>query len=91
MDFACLILSPKKQLWDIPERRESFTWSSAQVINIFIIIISHVSLYKSLFEAKYCLKYRFSWKKMIRTDASVKKFLKGVYLWKMIYSAITSV
>ena len=28
---------------------------------------------------------------MIRTDASVKKFLKGVYLWKMIYSAITSV
>ena len=60
MEFACLILSSKKQLCDIPERRESFTWSSAQVINIFIIIISHVSPYKSLFEAKYCLKYCFS-------------------------------
>ena len=31
MDLACSILSPKKQLWDIPERCESFTWCSAQV------------------------------------------------------------
>jgi len=30
-DFACPILSPKKQLWDIPKRRESFTSRSAEV------------------------------------------------------------
>ena len=32
-DFVCPILSQKKQLWDMPERRESFTWRSAQVIS----------------------------------------------------------
>ena len=26
-------VSVKKQLWDVPERRESFTWRLAQVIN----------------------------------------------------------
>ena len=30
-DSACPILSPKKQLWDLPERRESFTSCSAEV------------------------------------------------------------
>ena len=33
MEFAHPILSPKKQLWDIPERRESFTSRSAEVIS----------------------------------------------------------
>ena len=30
-DFACPIMSPKKTLWDFPERRESFTSCSAEV------------------------------------------------------------
>ena len=30
-DFVRPILSPKKQLWDIPGRRESFTSRSAEV------------------------------------------------------------
>ena len=31
-DFACPLLCPKKQLWDIPERRESFTPGSIKCI-----------------------------------------------------------
>ena len=31
MEFAHPILSPKKQLWDIPKHCESFMWCSAQV------------------------------------------------------------
>ena len=60
------------------------------MINIFIIIISRVSLYKYLFLKQSVVLNTVSVeKKMIRTDASVKKLLKGVYLWKMIDSAIT--
>ena len=32
-DFACPVLFTKKQLWDIPERREPFNSRSAEVIN----------------------------------------------------------
>ena len=51
-NFACPIRSPKKQLWDILERRESFTWRFAQEL-------SNTSRYNQLCRSLWTSRFLF--------------------------------